>query len=147
MNDAIMSGLQKAGLSSVLEPPGLDREDGFRPDGITVFTLSRGGELVWDCTCFEKFAGVHLNCTAMEADSAANCSKKRKRRTFAGLVEAHQFESIAVEKLGVNGVFTRVILRAIGHRLVEVTREPTEANWFHQNLAIAIQRGNVFSIL
>ena len=42
LNDVIKRALQKAGLSSVLEPPGLDRGDGSRPDGITVFPFSGG---------------------------------------------------------------------------------------------------------
>ena len=32
-------------LPSVLEPPGLDRGDGSRPDGITVFPFSGGRSL------------------------------------------------------------------------------------------------------
>ena len=36
---------------------------------------------------------------------------------------------------------------ALGCRLVEATGKPREANWFRQNLAIAIQRSNAFSIL
>ena len=37
--------------------------------------------------------------------------------------EAHQFEPIAVETMGVYGESTVVILRAIGRRLVEATGE------------------------
>ena len=37
MNDVVKRALQKACLPSVLELPGLDRGDGSRPDGITVF--------------------------------------------------------------------------------------------------------------
>ena len=65
----------------------------------------------------------------------------------AALAEAHQFEPIAVETMGVYGWSTGVILRAIGCRLVEATWEPREANWFRQYLAIAVQRGNAFSFL
>ena len=43
MNDVIKRALQKAGLPSVLEPPELDRGDGSRLDGITVFSLSGVG--------------------------------------------------------------------------------------------------------
>ena len=50
-------------------------------------------------------------------------------------------------RLGVYGESTGVIIRAIGRCLVEATGDPREANWFRQNLAIAIQRGNAFSIL
>ena len=56
MDDMIKRALQKAGLSSVFEPPGLDRGDGSRPDGITVFPFSVGRSLVWDCTCVDTFA-------------------------------------------------------------------------------------------
>ena len=139
--------LQKAGLPTVSEPPGLDRGAWSRPDGITVFPFSGGRSLVWDCTCVDTFAGVHLNRSAMDADTAANSAEERKRRKYAALAAAHQFEPIAVETLGVYGESTGVILRAIGRRLVEATGEPREANWFRQNLAIAILRGNAFSIL
>ena len=83
----------------------------------------------------------------MEAGIAANNAEERKRRKYAALAEAHQFEPIAVETVGVYGESTGVIIRAIGRRLVEATGDPREANWFRQNLAIAIQRGNAFSIL
>ena len=83
----------------------------------------------------------------MEAGTAANSAKERKRRKYAAVAEAHQFESIAVETMGVYGESTGVILRAIGRRLVEATGDPREVNWFRQNLAIAIQRGNALSIL
>ena len=45
MNDVIKRVLQNASLPSVLEPPGLDRGDGSRSDGITVFPFSGVG--VW----------------------------------------------------------------------------------------------------
>ena len=139
MNDVVKRALQKAGLPSVLEPPGLDRGDGSRPDGITVFPFSGCKSLVWDCTCVDTFAGVHLNRSAMEAGIAANNAEERKRRKYAALAEAHQFEPIAVETMGVYGESTGVIIRAIGRRLIEATGDPREAT--------AIQRGNAFSIL
>ena len=83
----------------------------------------------------------------MEAGIAANNAEERKRHKYAALAEAHQFEPIAVETMGVYGESTGVIIRAIGRRLVEATGDPREAHWFRQNLAIAIQRGNAFSIL
>ena len=61
MNDVIKRALQKAGLPSVLEPPGLDRGEGSHVDGITVFPFSGDRSLVWDCMCVDTFAGAHLN--------------------------------------------------------------------------------------
>ena len=73
MNDVVKRALQKAGLPSVLEPPGLDREDRSSPDGdgITVFPFSGGRSLVWDCTCVDTLAEEHLNRSAMEGGIAA----------------------------------------------------------------------------
>ena len=83
MNDVIKRALQKAGLPSVLELPGLDRGDGSRPDGITVFPFRGGRSLVWYCTCVDTFAGAHLNRSAMEAGTAANSAEERTRRKYA----------------------------------------------------------------
>ena len=83
----------------------------------------------------------------MEAGSAAAGAEDRRRREYAALAEVYQFKPIAVETTGVYGLSTSVFLRSIGRRLVEVTGEVREATWFCQNLAIAIQRGNAFSIL
>ena len=83
MNDVIKRALQKAGLPSVLEPPGLDRGNGSLPDCITVFPFSGGRSLVWDCTCVDTFADVHLNRSAMEVGAAANSSEEHKRRKYA----------------------------------------------------------------
>ena len=80
-----------------------------------------GRSLVWDCTCVDTFAGVHLNWSAMEAGTAANSAEERKRRIYAALAEPHQFEPIAVETIGVYVESTGAILRAIGRRLVEAT--------------------------
>ena len=92
--------------------------------GMTVFPFSGGRSLVWDCTFVDTYAGVHLNMSAMEAGTAANCVEEHDRRKYAPLVEAHQFEPIAVNNMGVYGGSTGVILTAIGCRLVEATGEP-----------------------
>ena len=65
----------------------------------------------------------------MEAGTAANYAEERKRHKSAALGEAHQFEPIAVDTMGVYSGSTRVILRAIYRRaghLVEVTEERRE---------------------
>ena len=83
----------------------------------------------------------------MDAGTAANSAEERKGRNYVAFAEAHQFEPITVETMGVYGGSIGVILRAIGRRLIEATGEPREAKWFRRNLAIAIQRGNAFGIL
>ena len=52
----------------------------------------------------------------MEAGTATNSAEERKRRKYVALAEAHQFEPIAVETMGVHGECTWLILRAISRR-------------------------------
>ena len=147
LNDIVKRALQRAGLPSVLEPVGIDRGDGKRPDGITVFPFKNGKSLVWDCTCIDTFAESHLIGSAVAAGSAAGGAEAIKRRKYNDLSQRYLFEPIAIETTGVYGTTTAAIVAEIGRRLVEATREPRESAWFRQRLGLAIQRGNVFSIL
>ena len=47
LNDLIKRALSSAGSNAVLEPVGLDRGDGKRPDGMSVFPFSREGAPFW----------------------------------------------------------------------------------------------------
>ena len=58
LNDVVRRGLSAAGIPSKLEPSGLDRGDGKRPDGITVYPYSRGRCLIWDAMCFDTYAST-----------------------------------------------------------------------------------------
>ena len=147
LNDVMKRSLQRAGLPSVLEPLGMDRGDGKRPDGVTVFPFKNGKSLCWDCTCLDTFAETHLINSAINPGSAANSAEDRKRRKYSALANQYQFEPIAVETTGVYGKTTSLTLREIGRRLIEVTGEPRESLWFKQRIAIAVQRGNAVSIL
>ena len=64
LNDIIKPALSSAGFNAVLEPVGLDRGDGKRPDGMTVFPFSMGKCLIWDCTCVDFFPPLSIgsNC-------------------------------------------------------------------------------------
>ena len=60
LSDVVRRGLSAAGIPSMLEPSGLDRGDGKRPDGITVCPYSRGRCLNWDAACVNSFASSNL---------------------------------------------------------------------------------------
>ena len=48
LNDIIFRALKSAGIASELEPEGLNRDDGTRPDGITMFPFNQGRPFCWD---------------------------------------------------------------------------------------------------
>ena len=56
LNDILHRALTSAHVPSRLEPSGLYRSDGKRPDGITVVPWKNRKLLVWDATCPDTFA-------------------------------------------------------------------------------------------
>ena len=60
LNDILHRALSSANVPSRLQPTGLDRADGKRPDGITMVPWSNDRLLVWDATCVDTFAPSHL---------------------------------------------------------------------------------------
>ena len=78
LNEVVKRALDAAGLHSLLEPAGLDRGDGKRPDGITIFPFESGKSLVWDATCGDTFAPSSLLCSATDPGWVARAAEERK---------------------------------------------------------------------
>ena len=53
INNIIQHSLAAANIPSRLEPSGLARSDGKRPDGITISPWEKGRTLIWDATCVD----------------------------------------------------------------------------------------------
>jgi len=55
-NDIIWRAVGAAGIPAVKEPSGLDRQDGKRPDRLTLIPWHGGRSLVWDVTVVSPFS-------------------------------------------------------------------------------------------
>ena len=55
VNDLLRRTLASGGIPAVLEPSGTSRDDGKRPDGVTMTPGAKGKSLVWDYTCVDTF--------------------------------------------------------------------------------------------
>ena len=66
----------------MLEPPGLCREDGKRPDGLTLCPWNRGNSLVWDVTVIDSPAPSRL-----ESDVHPLQEAERKTRKYSSIIE------------------------------------------------------------
>ena len=106
LNDVVRRGLSAAGIPSMFEPSGLDRGDGKRPDGITVYPYLRGRCLFWDATCVNTFAYSNLIRTALAAGSVADATEVRKIANYAELGRRFIFQPVAVETSGAMGKST-----------------------------------------
>ena len=77
MNDIIHRTLTSAEVPSRLEPSGLHRSDGKRPDGITMISWRNGKLLVWDATSRDTFAPSYVSRATSEAGAVAALAEDR----------------------------------------------------------------------
>ena len=78
LNNVVHRALAAAKIPSRLEPSGLYRTDGKRPDGITVVPWKSGRLLVWDATCPDTFAPSYVASATNEAGAVAALAEERK---------------------------------------------------------------------
>ena len=116
-----------------LEPTGLYRSDGNRPDGATVVPWKGGKVLVWDATFPDTLAQSHASLAAREAGAVA---EHRKRQKYAYMEGSHIFTLVAAETLGVSGSDARVLFRDIAHRITATTQDPLAHQYLIQRVAV-----------
>lgn len=146
VNDIIRRALQSAGFPSILEPVGLSRNDGKRPDGMTTFPLRCGKPVLWDFTCVDTFSSSHIIDSAIEAGSTANAAEEAKIRKYSNLNSQYFFQPVAVETSGAYGCLTKQFVKFVGSKITENTGDPRETLWLQQRIAVAIIRGNALSV-
>ena len=101
LNDAICRSLQSAGIPALLEPAGIDRGDGNRPGGITLFLYARGKSLVLNANCTDTLSPSNVARSTIQVRAAANEAESRKRSKNASFTDRSDFKPIAVETSGV----------------------------------------------
>ncbi len=79
INDIIKRSLESIKVPCHLEPTGITRSDGKRPDGCTLVPWKQGKPLVWDATCPDTLAPSHVNLASRGAGLVANESEKLKK--------------------------------------------------------------------
>ena len=147
LNNIIHRSLASANISNRLEPSGLYRADGKRPDGVTHVPWSGGKFLVWDATCVDTFCSSRRSAAAKEAGGAAAIAEREKARKYEHLDRSYSFQPIAVETCGSMGPESLCFLHDLGQRLKSATGETQSFSYLLQRLSVAIQTGNASSIL
>ena len=127
LNESIQRALGSAKVKSVLEPPGLDRGDNKRPDGLTIYPWKYGKSLVWDVTVVDTLAPPYIATTSSKAGGAAEAAESRKQRKYEHLEDRFIVQSVGFETLGSWGPAARSFLSDIGRRVQRATeRERSE---------------------
>lgn len=64
INKIISQGLKTAGFPNILEPTGINRRNGKRPDGATIIPWFRGKSLLCDSTVGDAVAHSYLHSSS-----------------------------------------------------------------------------------
>ena len=147
VNDLIKRALASADIPALLEPKSLSRDDGKRPDGLTVLPWANGRCLVWDFTCPDILAASHLNRAVVSPGLVANDAEDRKTVKYRTLTPLYNFMPIAVESPGAIGDCATDFVQKLGQRISVATGEPRSSQFLFQRLSVAIQRGNAACVV
>ena len=147
VNELIRRSLASAKIPSHLEPSGIMRSDGKRPDGATIMPWKNGRTMVWDATCPDTFALSHVAHVAREAGTVASQAERNKCQKYALLCTSHHFVPIAIETSGVFGPEAASFFGELGRRIRAETGEPRSLPFLLQGIAVAVQQGNAAAVL
>jgi hypothetical protein len=147
INGLIQRSLASAGVPSVLEPPGVVRSDGKRPDGLTLCPWKTGRSLLWDFTCRDTLAPSYLRRTAQTAGAAATCGELEKRRKYSCTSDTYHFTPVCAETLGCWGPEAIKFLNEVGRRITDKSKEARATTFLYQRISMAIVRGNSASVI
>lgn len=142
LNEIIKRALISAHVPCRLEPQGLFRSDGKRPDGASLVPWKSGKLIAWDATCRDSFAPSYRSSSTHSPGAVANLAESSKCRKYQHLSPSHCFTPVAFESLGAVGSMTLAFLKDIGRRIHLVTGEARASFFLLQRLSVAVQRGN-----
>lgn len=147
LNDIIKRSLTSAGFPTILEPVGISRSDGKRPDGLTLIPWAKGRSLMWDATCVDTVAPSHIASTQKIAGAAAESAVQIKKRKYSHISNNYFFVAFAVETFGTWCADAKDLINRIGRLLQDLTNDSRATNFLRQRIGIAIQRGNAISVM
>jgi hypothetical protein len=111
INGIIHRSLTAARVPCQVEPQGLSRNDGKRPDGVTLLLWRNGRPLIWDATCSDTFAPTYSSMASVRAGAVADAAETRKAAQYRHLLATHIFAPVAIETSGNFSSDTRLFLK------------------------------------
>jgi len=100
MNDILWRSMKRAQIPAVKEPVSLIRQDGKRPEGVTLLPWARGKPLAWDITVPDTYAESHLQDTACRPGATADKMTANKSYKYCDLAGTHLFSQLPLKLPG-----------------------------------------------
>ena len=130
-----------------MQPKGISRSDGKRPDGMILFPWSNGKSLIWDVTIRDTLAASYINESSKKSRSIADNAERYKHNHYLFLKENYIFTPLAFETLGCMGPETKQFIGKLGSLMRIASGGTRSKDYLLQKISIAIQRGNAACIL
>ena len=136
--------MSSAGVPSTKEPTGLLRDDGKRPDGLSLIPWTQGKPITWDVTVVHPLAQSYLQSGGGDftPGAAAERAAANKVAKYSKLPASFYFQPVAFECLGAINSSGQEFLSDIGHHIAELSGERRSAEFLFQRVSVAIQRYN-----
>ncbi|XP_037026722.1 uncharacterized protein LOC119067714 [Bradysia coprophila] len=147
INKIFSHAFSSAGFPNIIQPPGISRDDGKRPDGVTLIPWSHGRLILWDVTVRDTLAPSYVNESSKKAGAIADNAERHKHNHYQLLKENYFFTPIAFESLGSMGPETRIFIKKLGSLMRRASGESRSMDYLLQKVSIAIQRRNASCIL
>ena len=147
INNLLKRALVQAKISAINEPSNLSRQDGKRPDGLTLTTWKYSKCLIWDTTVADTVSQSYVDQCSKNAGAAAETRENIKSSKYTELAQTYLFTPIGIETFGSWGSEGHKIVKEIGKKVMEETGEKKSAFFLFQSISIAIQRGNASCII
>ena len=147
VNKIFSHAFSTAGHPNIIQPPGISRDDGKKPDGMTLTPWSHGKSLLWDVTIRDTLAPSYIHESSKHSGSVADNAERAKHNHYLKLKENYLFTPIAFETLGSMGPETKEFIKKLGNMMKRSTGEAKSKDYLLQRISIAIQRGNAACIL
>ena len=103
VNETVCRALGSGGVPAALEPVGACRNDGKRPDGMSLIPWRQGLPLLWDFACSYTFAPSNVSTSSRGATRLANSAESTKFKKYACLTITFHF-SLSVSRPLVLGI-------------------------------------------
>ena len=114
---------------------------------MSIVPWKSGKLLVWDVTCADTFAPSYTSIASSKPGAVAAEAEERKCSKYSHLSSNHILTPVSIETSGSLGPKTRDFLKELGYRLRQATGEINSSSYLLQRLSIAVQRGNMTSVM
>ena len=135
--------MASAGIPSTLEPSGLSRSDGKRPDGLTSIPWAHSR---WDVTVPDSLAPSYRPVVVTKTGAVAARTESKKESKYHHLARSYLLSPVAIESLRAIGPKSWNFMRDLGQRIRNYSGEKRSLSYPVQRLSVAVQQGNTIMV-